>query len=386
MSCQVAPSPIVAGGCHVVEINDLEQLADQRLAWDALLAETRQATFFHSLDWLRVYWQHHGADGKLRVLAVRAGGKTIGFLPLVEVPIDTRLGRVRGLCYPLNDWGTFYGPIGPNPTATLLVGLGHIARTARDHCDWDLIDLRYVDAARVDAGRTPRALAAKGFDCYEQPWATGAMIDLARAGDWQAYWASRSGKWRNNVRRNEKRLLQHGPLRFVRYRPEGAAYGDDDPRWDYYQVCEDLASRSWQADSNCGTTLTHASIQAYLRDTHAAATSVGASEINLLYVGERPVAFNYCYHYRGNLFGLRMGYDPDFANAGPGSVLFCRMLEDSFVRGDSQLDLGTNYLQCKRPWMTHEVTSYRYRHIPTGWSRVQLIRSGLALSRTLHIE
>ena len=55
---------------HVEEINDLEQLAGRRLLWNALLPQTRGATFFQSLDWLEVYWRHFGAGQRLR----RAGG------------------------------------------------------------------------------------------------------------------------------------------------------------------------------------------------------------------------------------------------------------------------------------------------------------------------
>ena len=33
-------------------------------------------------------------------------------------------------------------------------------------------------------------------------------------------------------------------------------------------------------------------------------------DLNLLLIDERPVAFNYAYHFRGYVFGLRTGYDP----------------------------------------------------------------------------
>lgn len=137
----------------VEEINDPEQLTDRRLLWNALFPQTPGATFFQSLDWLEVYCRHFAAAQRLRVLVVSADGRPVGILPLVVQTERTRLGRVRTLTYPLHDWGTFYGPIGPNPTATLLAGLRHVRRTPRN---WDMLDLRWVDVDGCDRGRTER--------------------------------------------------------------------------------------------------------------------------------------------------------------------------------------------------------------------------------------
>src|SRR5690606_8815102 len=139
---------------------------------------------------------------------------------------STRVGSVRVLTYPLEGWGSFYGPIGSDVTATLLAGLGHLRRSERD---WDLLDLRWVDRQGRDFGRTQRAMEAVGFHPHRQPWTQVSLVDLA--GGWDGYWKSRPRKWRRNVRWNERRLSQHGELRFVRHRPGGSAQGDDDPRW-----------------------------------------------------------------------------------------------------------------------------------------------------------
>ena len=105
---------------HVEEINDIFQLEGYRLLWNALLPQTRNATFFQSFDWLKVYWEHFGVGQRLRVLVVCSEGRPIGILPLVVRREKSRVGPIRVLTYPLHDWGTFYGPIGPNPTATLI--------------------------------------------------------------------------------------------------------------------------------------------------------------------------------------------------------------------------------------------------------------------------
>lgn len=346
---------------RVVEINSAAQLSHYRLLWTHLLGQTRNATFFQSLDWLLTYWRHYGAEQRLRVLVVYSCDEPIGILPLVVRREATRVGSVRVLTYPLDGWGSFFGPVGPNPTATLMAGMGHIARSPRD---WDLVDLRWVDRHGIDHGRTGRAMQSAGFQGLRQPWTRVGLVDCG--GDWETYWQSRPRKWRAALRRSERQLAERGPLRLERHRPASAAQGDGDPRWDLYDACEALARSSWQGSSETGTTLSHDSVRPFLRDAHAAAASAGALDMSVLYVGDTPVAFSYCYVWRGRVYGLRMGYDQSAAQEGAGNVILKYMLEDSFRRGDEQVDLGPGYFEAKRHWQTSIATTYHYCHYPVA--------------------
>lgn len=353
----------------VQEVNQLNELSAYRLLWNSLLSQAKKATFFQSLDWLEVYWQHYGFDQRLRVLIVSAAGRPIGILPLVVRTESTRVGPVRVLTYPLDDWATFYGPIGPQPAATLLVGLQHIRRTRRN---WDLLDLRWVDRSGCDLERTGRAMECAGFRPHRQIWMRAAVVDMQ--GSWEDYWNSRPKKLRQNLRRLRRRLATNGRIRHIRYRPEGEASGDGDPRWDLYDACVQVARNSWQGSSTTGTTLCHALLQRYFRDTHVQAAKTGSLDLNLMLIDDRPAAFAYNYQYRGNVYGLRAGYDLGLANFGPGTVLQAMVLEDSFRRGDYFFDLGSGALHRKRYWQTATAASYRYTHFPAAAPRAQLLR------------
>ena len=104
------------------EINAAGELAELEGDWRRLLDQTPGASFFHSLAWLDVYWRHSGAGQKLRVLVVLRSGEPTGIVPLVVRSEKTKVGRLRLLTYPLDAWGSFYGPIGANPAAILRAG------------------------------------------------------------------------------------------------------------------------------------------------------------------------------------------------------------------------------------------------------------------------
>jgi CelD/BcsL family acetyltransferase involved in cellulose biosynthesis len=179
---------------------------------------------------------------------------------------------------------------------------------------------------------------------------------------------------RNNVRRDEKRLRERGSVEYIRYRPAGTAYGDDDPRWDLYETCVELAAASWQGQSDTGTTLSHKSVAEFFRDAHEAAVKNGMVDINILKVNGRAVAFSYNYICDGRLVGVRRGHLPQFTNCGIGNILLVYMLRDSFQREDRHLDLGTGYSEGKRRWSTRSARSYRYTHYPLLAPRAQILR------------
>lgn len=353
---------------HVVEINDPVELEAYRAAWSGLLAQTRGASFFQSLEWLEAYWRFHGEHQRLRVLLVHDQDRLTGILPLAVRSEPTRLGGMRVLTYPLHDWGAFYGPIGPDLMDTLSAGLAHVRRTPRD---WDLLELRWVDESGCDEGKSAQAMAQAGFAPRRQCSARSAQITLS--GSWDQFWMARTSHFRNNVRRAEKKLAQRGTIRHVRYRPGGAAHQQSDPRWDLYDACEAIAEESWQSKSPTGTTLTHPGVRLFLRHVHEVAARAGAVDLNLLLLDDVPVAFNYAYHYRGYVFGLRTGYDSAAAAHGAGIVLQKRMIRDCFERCDHTYDLGPDYLECKRYWLTDVRPICRYTWFPPT-PRAQLLR------------
>jgi CelD/BcsL family acetyltransferase involved in cellulose biosynthesis len=353
----------------VLEVNDLGGLQPYRADWWRLLQQTPGAAFFQSLEWLEVYWRHFGHGQRLRVLLVLEDGAVCGIVPLVVRREATRVGPLRFLTYPLDDWGSFYGPVAPEPQRALAAALRHVAATRRD---WDVLELRWVAAAACDAAHSAATLQAAGFQAHRSQRGETAIIDLRCS--WEEYLSARTAKWRNNLRRWERRLHERGAAEYVRYRPAGAARGDGDPRWDLYDACVDVARRSWQGSSTTGTTLCHREVCDFLRGAHAAAVAAGAADINLLLVAGRPVAFAYNYQFQGHVFGLRIGYDAQHAPDGAGNLLYAYAIRDSIQRGDRLYDLGPGSLECKRALMTQVEPIYRYSHYrPAAW-RAQLIR------------
>jgi CelD/BcsL family acetyltransferase involved in cellulose biosynthesis len=355
---------------QVIEYQEIEPLGQLRQEWGSLLRSTPGASFFQSLEWLEIYWKHFGAGQKLRVFVVFEEGRPQGILPLVIRRETTNVGQVRTLTFPLHDWGSFYGPIGPDPGATFLAGLEHLRRMPRD---WDILELRWQGAPNTNPTVVPGAMAAAGFHCYATIWDHTAIVDLS--GSWESYWSTRKTSWLQRFRQTEQKLNRQGEISYLRYRPLGIAQGDGLPRWDLYDACEEIARRSWQGAATDGTTLSHASVRQFLRDVHQAAAAYGAVDLNLLSLDGRPVAFLYNYAFQGYVSGLRRGYDAEQCRNGAGNILLARALQDSFARGDRIFDLGVGSLGSKRHYQTSLLPIWRFSYFPPMPLRVQLLRA-----------
>ena len=357
------------GSFRVDEVNDVVRLGGYRLLWHALLPRTRNATFFQSLEWLEAYWRHFGDERRVRVMVLFSHGKPIGILPLEVRCEATEVGTVRVLTYPSDGWGTFYGPIGPDAAATLLGALRHVRNTRRD---WDLLDLRPVDAKGCDGGRTPHAMRMVGFSFRGRPWKQTATIKIDRS--WEQYWQSRSELWRRKVTQCERHLADAGRLEYVCHRPEGTAHGDGDPRWDLYDALEELAERQAAARSRSRVARTSEHPCERLRDVHEAAAHAGSVELDLLLLDGKPIAYLYHYRTEGWVCQVSAGAAPEHAHLEADAVLERRVLQGCFRRGDRVYEWQAGSADRAMHWQTSVATSYRYLHYPLGSPRTQLLR------------
>ena len=353
------------GGLRVTEIRSLDELRSIEQTWWLLLEQTPDADYFRTPHWLEAYIEHFGAGIDLKVLVISEGDQAVGILPLVVAPFHSSLGNFRVLTYPLDWWGTFYGPVGADPNQTLRVGLEWIKQQPQD---WDFLELRFIDGGSNDQHQQTvfsPVVKEPAFHC--------ARIDLSDT-TWDDYLGSRRKSWKTNIRRTENKTRKLGKVEHIRYRPVGNAAGDDDPRWDLFDECSRLSKLSWQGRSDNTKTFGHPEVDAFLRDVHENAASTGHVDMNLLMVDGKAVAYHYGYHYAGYFSSLRLGFDPEFSRQGVGTVLTSRMIQDSIERGDHTFDFLPDCLKAKLPWQTSVDVGYRHTHFPSLLSRTGLLK------------
>ncbi len=299
---------------QVVEINTIEHLEAIRLRWTSLLYKTRGGSFFHTLDWLKIYWRHFGGGQRLRVLLVYRGGTVLGILPLVVRHEMTAAGLGDVLTYPVINASSFLGPIGPNPTATLMASFRHLAGETPG---WDLLSLGSI--GEHDRGRTSNALELAGFSPYEVVHANVSKIGF-------------DASWRVNHSEQEANTARD--LSFERIRPLGRTYGDNESMERIIDECRALDRHSPFAELTPATSLT------LIRDVVAAASRLGMLDLNLLRLDDRLTAFSLNVHFDGAIQQIFVGRSAEFFGFNAAALMTSRMLQDSVARNDRYIYLN----------------------------------------------
>ncbi|QDT72298.1 GNAT family N-acetyltransferase [Lacipirellula limnantheis] len=344
----------------VREINQLTELSTLRETWSRLLKATPRFSFFQTFEWLEAAWGHYPQQ-RLRAVIVERDGDVVGIVPFCVRTERRRIGAVRVLTYPLDDWSTFYGPISAEPTVVMKASLKHIEATPHD---WDVIDLRYVDQAAAEYMTIGEAFRETGNRFFIRP---RMEVRFCRMDDgWNQYVESRSRNWRRQMRRDIEVLEKAGPVEMLRYRPEAGGTGRDARTLEIYAICEQIAAKSWQAEAESQSTLSSPRVRDLLLEFHCRAAALGMLDTNILTVAGRPVAFNYNYVAEGRTYGLRAGFDPSAEMEHCGRILLYKMLEDSFARGDAEYSFGPGRQAYKDRFATELRCAYTFRSYSTA--------------------
>ena len=149
-----------------------------------------------------------------------------------------------------------------------------------------------------------------------------------------------SAKHRKNLRREVRQLFD---------KDEGArivCYQNDSELGRLFHDAEEIAKKTYQRALGAGF--------ADNRRVHqrlALAAQKGWLRGNVLYIGDRPVAFWIGMLYGGTFVSEYLGYDPEFRNVSPGMVLIMRVIEGFCNRanGDiiNELDFGLGHAEYK---------------------------------------
>ena len=354
----------------IFEIDSIEDLSPWESSWRALVGGTPQANFFHTWEWLTLFGRSLPETSRLRVFVQKEENRWVGAMPMVLCREQRRLGMMTVLTVPLEGWGTLFTPLGAAPQQVLTQVLQHLHHARRD---WSILALRWLDE-RDGQLKVDVALDEAGWRFQTAKQTRGVLVDCR--GTWDDYWGARPKKWRHNLERVGRKLRRElATPRFQRWRGRLS----EPERSRVWELCLQVARRSWQAHAGHGVPLSDPAHQPFLKSLHATACDTGHLDAVVMFLEEKPVAFGYNLVHGGRVSGFRIGYDQAYRNYGVGLQLAVFALQDSFQRGDEWFDLGIDYLGYKRHLETHEYIMREYEHYSSWSLRGQVLRCSHAL-------
>ncbi len=317
-------------------------------AWNQLVERSGQTTPFLSFDWFRCCWHATPPDRPPVMLLVEDAGTLIGIVPMMQVTHHVRRLPVRCLAMlespdtPMVDIITA-GP--PEPIVQAL--LDHFTGGRRWHS---------LLFQRLPSG-SPTLKAVEACLTARLPWRRVGVVSspyVSIAGTWEAFFRSRSQRFRKTIRNVENRLERAGRVTVEEHRrldPGGAVFAE----------ALEVARRSWAADEGVSM-----ATMARMPEFFAALTQVAGDRgwlaLWLLRLDGRPIAMEYQLQAAGRVHALRASYDEAYRELSPGSALNVAIVRALFDRGDvGEYDMGPGLNDYKLRWASavHETVALR---------------------------
>lgn len=338
----------------VHEAADVTRPSQLRHVWHSLWSRTPRASFrqtpefletslaavspdqnpFERLDpQLIAEWQgpneskSHSAqssEDRWRFLIVSAWQRPIGIMPLRERLVRRAFGTFRVLSMPQSPWGSLPGPVGPHPATTLAAVVRHL--TDQDE-SWDILELPEVVADGVEPNRLPQFFESSGRAVFQRP--SHELLGLELPATFSQFWANRDSAARQFWRELSSRRSLRSEEKFVRFRRDGASFGDTLRDWEFLKPLERIVGL--QAGTPHGP-LSQKMFEC-LREMHPLAVDAGAADVSALFQDSRLSAFAYNFHCRSRVETALLLADPRAPHAR--ERLIGLMLRDEIARGDT---------------------------------------------------
>jgi CelD/BcsL family acetyltransferase involved in cellulose biosynthesis len=327
-----------------------------RNTWERLYNSRRNEPST-SFEWTAALMRHHLEDGdRLLLLALSRASEVIALVPLVARPV-TVFGVSVGKLFPIAE--------GHNTHSDLLAEVldpeairAFVSALLRLDVRWDVFRLanvledhplvKYCEAGTIEPSGTLHA--RDGYPSYY----------LVLPSSYAAYVAGRSAKFRNHLKRAEKKVEEQA-ARVIEVRDASEvdqAYG----------MLLEIERASWKHQH--GTAISAIPRQtAFYRDLCRGASVTGRLHLQILTLAGRPVAYNLRYVDRGSYSYLKTSYAEGVKPLGAATYLRARLVATLIGQGVRHMDFPAEPYEWERQWTDtvrwHKVLSL-YRATPGG--------------------
>ncbi len=321
------------------------RLEDLPPPFEALFEDPAEGDIFRSRAWLENYLANGlPAGDKLRLYTV---ADDLGEPLAVVVGFMSRLyqvhGRSRVLYFHQSDGLPFKSVMASAATSPDAVLAQVIRHALGEDLPYDVLRFGPFDRAGALFSQVKQTLRDHGF--LMQDYYNFSIWHEPTAGlSWQDYLQSRSARFRQNLRRRARRLLETGRARFELIT---SREGIDRGLADFEQV---FSERRLQ-----GEVTPHAYIPSIMR----CAAESGVLRLGLVHIDGEPAAYEFCIASGGVAHFTRTGYAERYRPLSVGNYVMQRVMEHVLdVDRVSEVNFGVGEFAYKQDWLSHRLDAY----------------------------
>jgi CelD/BcsL family acetyltransferase involved in cellulose biosynthesis len=291
-----------------------------------------------SLEWSQALLTSHVKEDAYRLLVVRDANEIIGFVPIVLSKTKKYGLSVRWL-HPLSEYYSTHSDLLLQKANEEIAGA--VVSTLYSLGDkWDVFRMNEIVETNPILEPIEHHLKKRSISYSvrtEHP-----VFYIRLNGTYQDYLQKRTGKFRYNLKRLEKRIKDRGYMEYSKY--QGRSEWEEGYRQLLY-----VDQHSWKQDHGTAITSTEKQ-QSFYRNICQGASEAGSLRISILRLNHEPMAYMLGFVKGRRYFSLKTSYVEKYHNIGPGKVLHARVIEDLFREKFEEFDFAGEPYEWERQW------------------------------------
>jgi CelD/BcsL family acetyltransferase involved in cellulose biosynthesis len=323
-------------------IVDEDGLLELRDAWQGIERAVPGLTVFQTHRYQAAWVRSFALDRKLLLVCIHDGDELIGIAPFQVSPMPMH-GKVHQQL-------SFLGAPWEVDRPQFL-----FRRDARDCAEaaaqallarrdqWDVIWFHEQDATDAVLATFCAALSRHGVLHGRVPSSNCPYLTFE--GTWEQLLATKSQKFRKNLKAARKKLQAAGRLEYTN------CTGDERQLQQLFGEYELLEGRGWKARKGVGVSQSVAHLRFYRHLIHAFGDS-GHFVFRCLRLDGQLVAATFGLLHERRFYSLHIAYDAAFAACSPGTYLESLEIEECFRSGLDEYDFLGGFLTNKVRWAT----------------------------------
>jgi hypothetical protein len=308
-------------------ISSLARFCDLSRDWDALVLNAGVEHPFLSHTWLLTWWESFGKGKQLRVITLWLDDQLVAAAPMMIETAQMYGVKVKRLDSMYN----FHTPrydfiIAADPS---LAYPAIWKELSSPEGDWDLVTLAQLPCESPTIARMEQLAQSAGWNTgrWDAPPSPYIRLDCS----YEVFLSKLKGGHRYNLRKRYEKLCKLGAV-------------DVEVITDKFSVRDVMVqdglrieAAAWKGREGTAMNSDPAVAEFYIRMGERAA-DLEWLRLTFLRINGRRIAFDYVIRYGRTLYGVKIGYDPDYHTYSPGNMLLNLILQDGCSAGASEYD------------------------------------------------
>lgn len=329
---------------YKVDLIDMEKLRDSRDSWNALVAVMKTPSFFCTWEWVYTWWEHYGNSYLPVILFIYDDEELKGILPLA-LHISSGIMRTRTLsyCTSVELFPDHVDIISSDSDAEQCIKAA-LAFLTSQYSKWDVIMVSFVS----EESSIFTTISGKGLGLNAKFTQGSVSPYISVNSSFEEFMCGIDGNIRNAIVRKQKKLNAQG-FKYTICEYDKLSQGVSD----LFHLHELRAN-----SKNIKSSFTGQKLFDFHSDLIMRTDGEGKPWLRFIGKSEKVIAAFYGFSCGDRLFYYQIGFDPEWEQYSPGTILMYEVIKEAFSKGYREFDFLRGNEAYKTSWTKRQRPLY----------------------------